>query len=296
MRLFLSVLGAALILAAPVTASAQERPVVVAVNYPLKFIAERLLGEAADIHFPVPQGVDPSFWRPSVADITAVQSADLILLNGAGFAAWVDRVSLPRSRIVNSSADIADHFIVTKSITHSHGEGREHSHEGLASYIWLDPTLAAAQARAVARAIKAMNLAAPEDISRALTALEADLAALDDTARTALSPLQGIGLIATHPRYQYLAQRYDLTLTSLEWDAGSMPTPDQIAELSVMVEKTGAKVLIWEATPPKAAFDLTRDLGLRNVVFAPLAHGVDGMDFISVFENALSALAAGAAP
>jgi len=291
MRVFRVLLAFWLMLFASNTAIAQDRPSVVAVNYPLQYFSERLLSDAADVVFPVPQDVDPSFWRPSISDITMIQSADLILLNGAGFATWVDRVSLPRSRLVNTTALIEDQFIVTKSITHSHGDGGEHSHEGLASYTWLDPLLAIAQAEAVAAAITAKGLVEADEVANRLATLKAELETLDADARIALEGLKGVTMIATHPRYQYFARRYGLSLRSLEWEAGERPERAQIDDLRQLTEQTGAQILIWEAEPPAAAFDITSELGLQNIVFAPLAHDVDGRTFIEAFENAVSALA-----
>ena len=264
---------------------------VVAVNYPLQFMAEHLLGPSANINFPVPADVDPSFWRPTIADISAIQAADLILLNGAGFATWVDRVSLPRSKVVNTSAAIEDAFITTESITHSHGNGGEHSHEGVATYLWLDPILAIAQAEAVAAAITARDLAPADDVAERLETLTADLTALDADAQDAFDGLQDVTIIATHPRYEYLDRRYDLDIRPLEWESGATPNKDEMATLQVLVEDTGAQILIWEAAPPAGAFEMTTALGLRNVVFAPLAHGVEGKTFIEVYKGAVLELA-----
>ena len=236
-------------------------------------------------------GEDPSFWRPSIADISMIQSSDLILLNGAGFATWIDRVSLPRSKLVNTTSAIEDQFIITDSVVHSHGDGGEHSHEGLASYTWLDPSLAIAQAEAVAAAITARGLAGADKVEPGLATLRAELEALDAEARSALEGLNDVAIIATHPRYQYFARRYGLSLTSLEWEAGAMPSDAQIAELQKRIEETGARVLIWEAEPPGAAFEATLDLGLENIVFAPLAQAVEGRNFVEAFAAALSALA-----
>lgn len=272
-------------------AMAQDRPRVVAVNDALQHFAERLLGDAAVVVFPVPPDVDPSFWRPSIADISMIQSADLILLNGAGFATWVDRVSLPRSKLVNTTAAIEDQFIVTQSITHSHGEGGEHSHEGLASYVWLDPTLAIAQAEAIAAAITARDLAPADDIATRLDALRADLEALDAQARVSLADLEGVTFIATHPRYQYFARRYDLSIVSLDWEAGVVPTDAQIETLASRVAETGAQVLIWEASPPAGAFELTTARGLQNIVFPPLARRGEGGRYIDTFTQVITDMA-----
>ncbi|MEM7718803.1 MAG: zinc ABC transporter substrate-binding protein [Pseudomonadota bacterium] len=278
--LFTTVLGAV----------AQDRPRVVTVNYPLQYFAERLLGDTADVVFPVPKGVDPSFWRPSIADISTIQSAELILLNGAGFATWIDRVSLPRSRLANTTAALGDRFIVAESITHSHGDGGEHSHEGLASYTWLDPTLAIAQAEAIAAAIAARNFAPADDVYARFDDLRGELEDLDTTAAAALETAKDIPMIATHPRYQYLARRYGLSITSLEWEAGAMPTAKQLAELEARVAESAARVLIWEATPPDAALEAIATLGLQSVVFNPLAHRSSGESFIGSFKAAVVAL------
>lgn len=278
-----------MILAATLT-QAQDGPRVVAVNFPLQYFAEQLVGDAAEVDFPVPVDVDPAFWRPSISDISAIQSADLVLLNGAGFATWVDRVSLSRAKLVDTSTSIEDRFIVTESITHSHGEGTEHSHAGLASYTWLDLSLAIAQAEAVAAAIGGRGIAPAKDVEKRLTALRSELNALDADTATALAGLAGVRMIATHPRYQYFARRYGLSIDALEWDAGAMPTAAEIAGLQSLVEASGASVLIWEAEPPEAAFEVTSNLGLQNVVFPTLAQGMEDRTFPDAFAQAIAAM------
>lgn len=289
MRLLTFIITACAMLYAAM-ASAQDRPSVVTVNYPLQYMAERLLGETGEVNFPVPSDVDPSFWRPSIADISAIQSADLILLNGAGFATWVDRVSLPRSKLVNTTSAIENQFIVTESITHSHGDGGEHSHEGVASYVWLDPTLAIAQAEAIAAAIAGRQLAPADEVYARFNTLRSELEALDARAQTSLAGLGDVAMSATHPRYQYFGRRYGLEISSLEWEAGAKPTEAELEDLRTLVESTGAKVLIWEAEPQSDAFAATEELGLRNIVFPPLASVPEGASFLAGFEAAIAAL------
>lgn len=272
-------------------ATAQDQTRVVAVNYPLQYFAQTLLGDEAEVVFPVPEGVDPSFWRPAISDISMIQSSDLILLNGAGFATWVDRVSLPRSKTVNTTAAIEDQFIVTESITHSHGDGDEHSHEGTASYVWLNPALAIAQAEAIASAVAARGLVPEAELTARLDDLRADLLALDAQGAELSASLAGTAIIATHPRYQYFADRYDLNITSLEWEAGATPTAKELADLTDMVAATGAKIILWEAAPADAAFEMATALGLQNVVFNPLARPTQGKSFVDVMSDAMGELA-----
>ena len=84
-------------------ASATEisgRLTVYVVNYPLKYFAERIAGDHARVVFPAPAEGDPAYWMPDAKTIGAYQQADLVLLNGANYAKWVKKVSLPRSRMV----------------------------------------------------------------------------------------------------------------------------------------------------------------------------------------------------
>jgi zinc transport system substrate-binding protein len=269
-------------------ASAQDRPVVATVNYPLAWMAERLGGDAVEVLFPVPEGRDPSFWRPGLSEIAAIQQADLIALNGAGFATWTTRTSLPRSRLVDTSAGFSDAYIATQSVTHSHGADGEHSHTGTASYTWLDFAQAAQQAEALAAAMQRRMPELTDQIDAALPAVLADLAALDAEARNALTALQGTTILATHPRYQYFARAYGLDITSLEWDAGAMPDDAQWADLKAVADKTGASLLIWEAAPPAAALDRAHEMGLASVVFSPLATRPANGDFLSVMRGQIA--------
>ena len=122
------------------------------VNYPLKYFAERIGGPHVKVTLPVPAGEDPVYWTPEIAEISAYQQADLILLNGAGYAKWVSKVSLPRAKTVDTSRGFKDKYITVKeTMTHSHGAEGEQAHEGLAFTTWLDLSLVAKQAETVFR-------------------------------------------------------------------------------------------------------------------------------------------------
>ncbi len=121
------------------------------VNYPLQYFAERIGVEHVNVVFPAPADVDPAYWMPDTQTIAAYQQADLILLNGANYARWLNKATLPRSRMVNTSAGFKDQYIEAAEIlTHSHGSEGEHAHESLAFTTWIDFILAARQAKAIA--------------------------------------------------------------------------------------------------------------------------------------------------
>ena len=139
------------------------------VNYPLQYFAERIGGDRVEVHFPAPADVDPAFWSPDAETIAAYQQADVILLNGAGYADWVTRAALPDSVLVDTSAAFADRLVpVEKAVTHSHGPEGEHVHGEVAFTTWLDPTLAIEQARGRRRRPRARAAKACDRVRRGL--------------------------------------------------------------------------------------------------------------------------------
>ncbi len=74
--------------------------------------------------FPAPAKDDLAFWMPDIKTISEYQRADLILLNEANYAKWIGKVTLARSRMVNTSAKFKDRDITMgEAVTHTHGPG-----------------------------------------------------------------------------------------------------------------------------------------------------------------------------
>ena len=103
------------------------KPLLAAVNYPLAYFAGLIGGEKIEVYFPEIEG-DPAYWKANPEGIARFQEADLVLLNGADYAKWVQKASLPSSRLVNTSNSFHDHYITEEgAIAHSHG-GRRNAH------------------------------------------------------------------------------------------------------------------------------------------------------------------------
>jgi len=256
------------------------------VNYPLKYFAERIGGPHVNVTLPVPPEVDPVYWTPSIADIGAYQQADLILLNGAGYAKWVSKVSLPRSKTVDTSRDFRDQYITVKEAkTHSHGAEGQHAHEGLAFTTWMDLSLAAKQAEAIVDEI-VRKRPQHEDLFRAnYRSLEKELLALDSRIKAVVSPNHTIPIIFSHPVYEYFAKAYGLNGRSVHWEPDQDPTPGQVAELNKLLESHPANWMIWENTPIKSAVDVLEAMGIKSVVFNPCGNVPPEGDLLSVMKD-----------
>ena len=206
------------------------RPSVFVVNYPLMYFAERIGGEGVDVHLPVPAGADPAYWQPEAETIVEYQRADLILLNGAHYAGWVERATLPSSKFVNTAGSFRDQYLtIESSITHQHGPQGDHSHREIAFTTWLDPMLAIEQGRVI---LEAFSNAWPDQAASfeaKFSSLEQDLRALDAELERFFDTMHGRPMLASHPVYQYLTGRYDLDLISVHWEPDEHPADDEWA-------------------------------------------------------------------
>ena len=274
------------VLSTSAMAAGQGQLTVYTVNYPLQYFAQRIAGEHADVIFPVPAGEDPAFWQPPVDIIAGYQQADLILLNGAGYAKWVNRVSLPRRKLVDSSASFRDDYIhVEEGVTHSHGPGGDHSHTGTAFTTWLDFKQAAGQARAIADAMSRQRPEWATDFSRNLAELEAELLELDQQIQSAVAAKPDLPLLASHPVYQYLQRRYGLKLHSVMWEPDEVPDEAAWSALEHIHREQPARWMIWEGEPNPESVQRLRNLGVGSRVFDPAGNRPQAGDFLDVMRQ-----------
>jgi zinc transport system substrate-binding protein len=273
---------------------------IVAVSYPLQYLTQRIVGDLIDVEYPVPQEVDdPSQWRPTRASVLAMQSAELVIANGAGadYAKWLPKVSLPESklcRIATKGLSLSDYIAVEDvSMVHSHGPEGEHSHPTMVSRTWLDPAIAKKQAAYISELLTKQYPQFAATLEANLTVLSKDL----DRLTALLEPTTGqqIGPLVTATPLQKFFTRAagagDLHLTWFE-----VPDVEQAgADLKALLKGTdaaGGVVVFDQELPSDEILALIDDQGFSslalNLIDQPPANG----DFLSSLESNIVALKA----
>ena len=265
---------------------AAEKLTVYVVNYPLQYFAERIGGEHVNVVFPAPADIDPAYWMPDMQTITAYQQADVILLNGAGYARWINKATLPRFRMVNTSERFKGQYIEAAEIlTHSHGSEGEHAHESLAFTTWIDFNLAARQAKAIAEALGRKRSELKDTFQKNYQTLEQDLLKLDRDLKILISKDPSRPLVVSHPVYDYFARRYGLNIKSVHWEPVEIPTNEQLMELNRILKEHPAKWMLWEGKPMKESAERLQAIGLDSLVFDPCGNTPHQGDFLSVMRQ-----------
>jgi zinc transport system substrate-binding protein len=261
--------------------TAAEKSRVLVVNYPLQYLAERIAGDLVDVEFPAPRDIDPAFWEPTVEDIQAFQTADAVLLNGAGYAKWTQRVTLPESRLRVTTRTVSDQFIETdEAVVHQHGPEGEHEHQGLAFTTWLDPAIAAEQARQIRDVMIDLLPENADQFRSNCDRLVDDLLAIDRELESIVARAPDLPLVFSHPVYQYLVRRYGLNARDVHWEPDTMPDDNSLQEFQEMLADHPAKWMVWEAEPTPEIVERLESMGISSVVFAPMGNRPEEGDFL----------------
>jgi zinc transport system substrate-binding protein len=274
-----------------VQSEAGDKLKVIPVNYPLYYFSQRIGGDIVDAQYPVPADIDPVYWEPSSDDIVLFQEADLILLNGAGYAKWVDKVSLPPSKMFNTSLPFKDEYVkIQEGLTHSHGPGGEHEHQGFAFTTWLNFNNAIIQAEEVYKALSNLLPESDQTFNSNFQSLKKDLTDLNELMIAAATKFKGTTLFASHPVYQYLADAYKLNVLSFHWEPDAMPDNFEWDRFNSLVKVNPGAIMLWENEPLPEVKQKIIDSGIKVVVFNPCGNKPATGDFLNVMNDNVSNL------
>lgn len=268
---------------------------VVASNYPLYYFANRIaesVTDAPEIVFPEIDG-DPAHWVPNADQVASLQSAEVVLLNGAGAEAWTALITIDEWRLFDTSAGFSDQLIpLQDTVLHQHGPEGEHSHVGTAFTTWLDPQLAIAQANAIADVFVAISPDHEQELRDNLAALEQDLNDLDARLAEAFAQIGEQPVVFSHPVYQYLQRRYFINGKSVHWEPDEEPTNAGWISLQQVLISHPASLMVWEDNPMGIVTARLANADIKSVTFHTAANRPSQGDYLSVMRANAARLAA----
>jgi zinc transport system substrate-binding protein len=264
--------------------------------YPTQYFAQTISHGTLTIHCLCPADEDPIFWMPDRTQLAEYQRGLLIIVNGAGFEKWLEKVSLPRQRLVDTAKKISPLIYYQDVGSHSHGPVGEHSHEGVDGHTWVDPLNAIVQAKVIHDEFVKHFPKHKREFDDGLGRLKKQLEDLDRQFEQISADSNHIPILCSHPAYNYIARRYGWNIRNLDLDPEVRLSDKQIAEIREILNTYPAKTLVWESAPaPENIRLLKEQLGLDSVVFSPcelmspddLAKGID---YIKVMNSNLETM------
>jgi zinc transport system substrate-binding protein len=254
--------------------------------YPLQFVAERVGGDQVRVANLAQPGAEPHDLELSPRQVGQISDASLVVYL-SGFQPAVDE-AVGQSAV--AALDVA-------SVVHLRDATDLPADEGLGGrdpHVWLDPTLLATIASAVAARLEQLDPDGAAGYRDRATALTGALSTVDQEYRDGLRQCGRREIVVSHAAFGYLADRYGLRqipITGLSPD--TEPTPGQLASAVDQARRAGATTIFVE---PLVSADIARSVadaaGARVAVLDPIEglQGGSSADYVSVMRANLDTL------
>lgn len=186
----------------------------------------------------------------NVRQVKAAESADLIVMNGAGLEDFMADI-LEGKQTIDASAGLE---LLESCHDHEHAHAvEEHDHEH-DSHIWLSPANAMVMAENICAGLKAQYPQQGAIFEGNLTSLLAQLQELLDYGNAQLSDLQTRDVVTFHDGFAYFAHCFDLhILAAVEEESGSETSAHQLIELIELVEHHNIPAIFTETNGSDAS-------------------------------------------
>lgn len=197
----------------------------------------------------------------NVEQVRAAEAAQTIVISGAGLEEFMEDVLDQAGTVIDASSGIEIHEgeEEQEEVTHNH-EGHHHEAD---SHIWLSPENASVMARNICAGLCAQYPACQETFARNLDGLIADLNALENYGREALTTLACRELITFHDGFGYFAESFDLhILKAIEEESGAEASAAELKELILLVRAHDLPAVFTETNgSASAASVISRETG-----------------------------------
>lgn len=204
----------------------------------------------------------------NVRQVKAAESADVVVISGAGLEDFLEDVLFGKQTI---DASEGIELIVPEEHHHEdeeghHAESHEGHHHEQDPHIWLSPIKAQAMVTNICAGLTETYPEQADIFSANAETLMQDLADLQSYGEEALADLSCRELITFHDGFAYLAQSFDLTiLEAVEEESGSEASAKELIHLIEEVEHHDLPAIFTEVSGSVSAAEvIARETGCES--------------------------------
>jgi zinc transport system substrate-binding protein len=248
---------------------------VVASFYPMFEFVKRVGGERVELSSLIPVGIEPHDYEPTIQQIQDAQTADMLVINGAGFEEkWIKNIK------VRSVLDTSVGLNLTSSA--------QASDLSVDPHIWLDPILAKQQVENIRDGLIKVDPANSAYYKENANRFISDLDSLDKTIKSELSSCEKKDFIAFHNAFSYFSKRYGLTQHSIQGVSPEADVlPQRLQQIVSLARDMGLDTIYTEElADPRFASVIAQEIPNGKVLVLSPIEGIDkeeqnaGVDYL----------------
>lgn len=184
---------------------------VVASFYPIFEFVKKVGGDRIEATSLIPLGVEPHDFDPTVQQVQNAETADMIVLNGAGFEGE-QLTNLNANFVIDTSKGLN----LTTGTYEDPEDNVQANEVSIDPHIWLDPLLARQQVEQIRDGLIQIDPRNADYYTKNANSFISELDNLDRTISERLSNCEKRDFIAFHDAFGYFANRYGLTQHSIQ--------------------------------------------------------------------------------
>ncbi|SDH51952.1 metal ABC transporter substrate-binding protein [Agrococcus jejuensis] len=276
---------------------------VVATTTQMGDVVREIVGDDAEVTQLLQPGQSAHSYDPTPEALTALATADVLVINGAGLEEWLDdtiEASGFDGELVDASADV--HLHEGEGHDHDHGdeehadeehadesaeasepaasapadadaeaeEGHDdHDHGGTDPHVWSDPHQVVHMAETIGAALAAADTANADAIEASTADYVAQLEALDEWVHASIEqvPADQRLLVTNHDTFSYLAEATGMTVVGSvmpAFDDNAEPSAADIDALVAAIRESGVRAVFSETSiDPQIAETIASEAGVE---------------------------------
>lgn len=169
---------------------------------------------------------DPHLFELSVDDMSAIEAADLVVLNGRGLEPWAEQLSVTYSKKILKVGD--DRSLMVKEVD---------CYLNCDSYLWLNPRQMLLVIDLVVDRLCTVEPSRCAAFKSNAERLKTQIAEIDEQIELALKPFSGVSFVSYHQSWLHFGKRYNLTQASIIKKSDSYePAVRDYAQLHQLVQ------------------------------------------------------------
>lgn len=238
-----------------------DKRVITVTIEPLRYFAQRIVGDKFVVETMVPQGGNPETYEPSAKQMMNLSHSDLYIKVGSiGFErTWMKRLekSAPHSIVIDSSAGI-------ETMESENGIPDPHT--------WMSCINAAIIARNIYNAVASIDAKDSIQFKNNLDKLLVDIEEVDTEIRSLLTKDKSRAFLIYHPILTYYARDYGLVQLPLE-EEGREPSAQQMETLIKKAKQNNVRTFfVQKEFAARSTNVILRSVGAKREEINPLSY------------------------